>query len=315
METAVATALVTDDLVEQFRLDCIIRGLTDRTTNDYVYSMRMFEEWLADRGQGLMEVHRDEMAAYIHHLREERRNKFQTLKNRLAAISGFYEYLVYENRYDHNPVSAVRKRYMHRYKVQDRPAERKIITEREMAMLVNSITEPRDRAIVLLLAKTGIRRNELVSIDVDDIDWRNRSIRLKMTAKRSNRMVYFDEETYFTLMSYWKRRMNMEGVETSSFFVNNRNQRLQRCGVYNLVVQWATQVGLHDPDSKRNEDHFSPHCCRHWFTTQLRRAGMSREFIKELRGDVRREAIDIYDHIEPEELKREYLKRVPKLEV
>ena len=51
------------------------------------------------------------------------------------------------------------------------------------------------------------------------------------------------------------------------------------------------------------------------FTTELRRAGMSREFIKELRGDVRHEAIDIYDHIEPEELKREYLARIPKLGV
>jgi len=47
----------------------------------------------------------------------------------------------------------------------------------------------------------------------------------------------------------------------------------------------------------------------------MRRAGMDREFIKELRGDARREAIDIYDHIEHEELKKEYLKRVPQLGV
>ena len=42
---------------------------------------------------------------------------------------------------------------------------------------------------------------------------------------------------------------------------------------------------------------------------------MNREFIKELRGDARREAIDVYDHIVLEELRKECLKRVPQLGV
>jgi site-specific recombinase XerD len=45
----------------------------------------------------------------------------------------------------------------------------------------------------------------------------------------------------------------------------------------------------------------------------LRRAGMSREFIQELRGDVRRDAIDIYDHIDKKELKESYLAHIPQL--
>jgi len=315
METTIATAIEAEDLVEQFGVDCGIRNLAEWTTADYIYTLRRFEEWLVARGLSLMDVHRNEIRAYIQHLREERGNKLQTIKIRLAAISSFYEYLVYEELYDYNPVSAVRKRYIRQYKVEDRPAERKIITVGEMAMLVNSIAEPRDKALVLLLAKTGIRRSELARIDVDDVDWRNWSIKLKPTAKRSNRVVYFDDETYFTLMAHWKRRMNITGVETKALFLNARNQRLQRSGVYNVVVHWTTQVGVHDPESNRTEDRFTPHCFRHWFTTELRRAGMSREFIKELRGDVRREAIDIYDHIDPEELKREYLARIPKLGV
>jgi integrase/recombinase XerD len=45
------------------------------------------------------------------------------------------------------------------------------------------------------------------------------------------------------------------------------------------------------------------------------RNGMRREYVKELRGDVRREAIDIYHHIDGEDLRREYLAFVPKLGV
>ncbi len=84
-------------------------------------------------------------------------------------------------------------------------------------------------------------------------------------------------------------------------------------GAILLVEKVATQVGLHDPTSHRMEDHFSPHCCRHWFTAHLRRAGMPGEFIQELRGDVRKEAIDIYDHIDKKELRESYLAHIPQL--
>ena len=83
--------------------------------------------------------------------------------------------------------------------------------------------------------------------------------------------------------------------------------------MYTAVTKAAELVGLHNPTSDRTEDHFSPHCCRHWFTMHLRRAGMSREFIQELRGDVMREAIDIYDHIDLKELKESYLAHIPQL--
>jgi integrase/recombinase XerD len=53
--------------------------------------------------------------------------------------------------------------------------------------------------------------------------------------------------------------------------------------------------------------------CRPWFTTHLRSVGISREFIHELRGDARRKVIDIYDHIDLEELKEAYLANIPQL--
>ena len=70
-----------------------------------------------------------------------------------------------------------------------------------------------------------------------------------------------------------------------------------------MVEKHAKRVGLHDPQSKKLEDRFTPHCCRHWFVTHLLRTGMPRDFVKELRGDTRGEAIDIYDHIDKKELR------------
>ena len=105
--------------------------------------------------------------------------------------------------------------------------------------------------------------------------------------------------------------MNKKGLP--ALFLNAEGERLNRSGVYNLVTEAARRAGLHDPSSERLEDHFGPHCCRHWFCTHLFRNGMKREYIKELMGDSRKEAFDLYNHIDLKELKEAYLAAIPQL--
>jgi integrase/recombinase XerD len=63
-------------------------------------------------------------------------------------------------------------------------------------------------------------------------------------------------------------------------------------------------------DWKKDSRHI---VCRHWFVTHLHRAEMPRDFVKEMRGDTRAEAIDIYNHIDKKELKESYLAHIPQL--
>ena len=189
----------------------------------------------------------------------------------------------------------------------------KLVSVEDMAKLINSTIDIRDRAIITLLAKTGIRRRELISLDVSDIDFVEQSILLKPTAKRTNRLVFFDSEVSLMLKKWLRIREGRNEKQSTALFLNSEGDRLERTGVSYAVVEAAKQIGLHESNSSRLEDHFSPHCCRHWFTTHLRRAGMPREFIQELRGDVRREAIDIYDHIDKNELRESYMAHIPQL--
>jgi len=214
-------------------------------------------------------------------------------------------------------VPGVRKRYLRRYKeAQDADAEspRKLISVEEMSLLINSVLDTRDKTILALLAKTGVRRGELIAMDITDINWTNQSMTLKRKQfkKRSNRTVYFDDETA-RLLKRWLGQRTRLSPTTPSLFIGEHGERLKRNGIYSMVLKYAERVQLHDSSSDRSEDHFSPHCFRHWFTTHLRRAGMDREFIKALRGDRRREAIDIYDHIDQVELRRAYLAFIPQL--
>jgi len=304
-----------EQLLEMFCEDCRLRGMTEESIRRYRSSLRIFLKFLRREGTSIDRVDVQELRRFLQHIKFERGASHKTVENYFSAISAFYDYLVFEGLIRTNIILPFRRRYLKRYKNDYDDPERKLLTVEEMSRLVNSIMDPRDKAIAILLAKTGIRRGELLRIDVDDINWEDYSITLKPTPKRSNRTVFFDDECAIVLRRWLRVREKLKPKSKALFISYNTLGRLSRNGVYNAVVKYARRLGFHNPDSPRLEDHFGPHCFRHWFTTWLLRNGMSREYIKELRGDKRREAIDIYHHIDREELRRTYLACIPKLGV
>jgi len=303
-----------DRLIQDFVKDCQLRGMSPRSIPHYGYIPRVFKNYLEGQGVDFQTVDKDHLRGFIEYLRIEKGVAGKTVENYFAVLSTFYDYLTFEGLVSSNPVLPIRRRYLRRYK-DNSMQERQLISVEAMGQLINSEMDIRNKAIIALLAKTGIRRGELISLDVEDVDLVEMRIKLKPTAKRSNRMVFFDAETAFILRRWLKVREGRNKKGIPALFLNAMGDRLDRGGVLLLVGEAARRVGLHHPESERMEDRFSPHCCRHWFTTHLRRAGMRREFIQELRGDSRREAIDIYDHIDLKELKEAYLACIPQLGV
>jgi integrase/recombinase XerD len=284
--------------------------MTKITVLHYGYCLKNFLNYLA--GKDPVEVNKEVLRGFIEYLKAQGKSQ-KTVENYFSVLSTFYEFLTFEDHISANPILPVRKRYLRRYKDNNDGQARKLISVDDMARLINSTMDVRDKAVITLLAKTGVRRHELVELDVSDVDFIENKIRLKPTAKRTNRTVFIDDECSFILRRWIKVREGMNKKDIPALFINADGERLNRSGVYNLVVEAALRVGLHDSQSERLEDHFGPHCCRHWFCTHLFRNGMRREYIKELRGDSRKEAFDLYNHIDLKELKEAYLACIPQL--
>lgn len=300
-------------LLHQFIDDCRLRGLSEESLRSYRSSVQIFIEFLDRDEVNVLQVDVTSLKQFLSYLKDERRVRQKTVENYFTAISSFYTYLVFEDRIEVNPVTSFRQRYLVRYKKEQQPAQRQLLSVEEVGRLVNSIMDPRDRAIVVMLAKTGVRRGELLRIDVDDINWEEYSILLKSTPKRSNRRVFFDDECSIVLKRWLSIREKLNPTTQAIFVSYETANRLSRNGAYQAVVKYARNLGFHIPDSPKLEDHFGPHNFRHWFTTWLLRNGMPREYVKELRGDTRKEAIDIYHHIDREVLRRTYLACIPKI--
>lgn len=305
-------------LINDYLEDAGCMGLTDNTIENYESCLKIFSN-IVDKS--LLDVDIPDLKGFKIHL-EKCKNRYnekfspKTIIRYFSALQSFYEFLELEDYIEKNPMLKFRRRYLKDYKRKIRVngnSRRKLISVEEMGVLIDSIMDPRDKAVIAVLAKTGIRRKECCNIDVDDVDWVEQCIHLKPTAKRTNLDVFFDDECSRILKRWMVSRETRANKGTKALFLNERGGRLWRNAIYELVVKHATKVELHNPNSHKIQDRFTPHCTRHWFSTWLLRNGMKREYVKELRGDTRREAIDIYHHIDRKELRDSYLSCIPQL--
>lgn len=299
-------------IVRSFEEDCKARNMTPESIRRYISAVRILTTYCAEQGFDYLSLKDQDLLAFLKYLREERKNSSKTVMNVFNSLSTFYEFLVYSHIIERNPIPPIRKRFLRPYKKDGLRVEARILSVEEMAHLLSAVFSPRDRAMLMLLAKTGIRRNELITLDIDDADIVAGKITLKPTPKRSNRVVFFDGECSLILRKWLDIRKRIP-TETNALFINTVQHRVTREDVYSTVIEWARLAGYHDPRSKKRDKRFGPHCFRHWFTTHLIRNGMPRDYVKELRGDARREAIDIYNHIDMNELKKAYLSAIPQL--
>jgi integrase/recombinase XerD len=302
------------EVIEDFLVDCRTQGMQESTIDIYRLKMTIIDRFY---DKNLKELDNGDLKELLNYLQDERGIGNTTIAHYFKILSSFFNYLEYKELVDRNILPNFRRRYLkQRMKNQNTnvDSKRQIISVEQMRNLVNSIIDPRDRAIMVLLAKTGVRVSELGRIEMGDIDFHKRTITLKKNGKRSNLKVLFDVETE-NVLRRWINARNTMNYDGNALFISydmGERKPLSICGIRDAVTKYARRLGIHK-DRGRLEERFTPHCARHWFTTFLRKSGMPREYIKYLRGDSLNETMDIYNHIDFEELKESYDRCIPKL--
>ena len=294
-------------LLDDFKADCHLRNI-DGYGSYYCYASN-FCSFLEARGKDPCQVGKEDLKAYLQVIRD-RGLKISSQRKVFSSLSAFYAFIVDEDLMEANPIISFRRRYLRQYK--DNGSDpRQLISIDQAAMLINSVLHSRDKAFLTLLFKTGMRLGELCNLDIGDLDLQDMSLVVKPTAKRSNRQLFFDHETSRMLQAWLASRQYMN--RASPLFISTRKHRISPKEIEELTKKHAARVGLHNPASEKLADRFTPHCCRHWLVTHLLRAGMSRDHVKWIRGDAMRESIDIYYHIDAEDVRKSYMAYVPQL--
>lgn len=282
-----------------------LRGMS--SARDYVCYSKQFSEFLESRGSSLEGCSREDLAEYLRYMKEERKVKRATIKRAFTVLGLLYVWMEDQELIEKNPIPQFKRLYLGEYKEGSDSETRKSIPLDLVRLLVSIIMVSRDKAIAVLLFKTGIRIGELVSIDLADVNLSDGWLTLKNKNKRSNREIPLDDEAIMVIRDYLPTRTAWNKKNSPALFLSRRGDRLAAETIRKKFKQYAEAVGVHDSSSKRLEDHFTPQNCRHVFTTEAIDADMRRDIIKMIRGDVLGDAIDGYNHPTKKKLKDNYL--------
>ena len=167
----------------------------------------------------------------------------------------------------------------------------------------------RERALFELLYATGLRVSEAAGLDMDDVDFSERLVRVTGKGSRE-RIVPFGEAAADALRAYLPSRAalrhqaNDENEPGDPLFVNARGGRLTSRSMARLLKRRLRAAGL--------PEEISPHALRHTFATHLLQAGADLRAIQELLGHASLSTTQKYTHLDAARLREVYRNAHPK---
>ncbi len=281
----------------------IEKGLSLNTLEAYSRDLNRYSEFMENRSiKNIREITSDDVISYLGNLRKNGLTA-NSVNRTLAAVRGFYKYLLRENVMDENPVANIElaKIWMRLPDTLSKD-EMNLLLEQPDAKMPLGI---RDRAMLELMYATGIRVSELISLTVNSINWQVGYLLVVGKGSRE-RIVPVGKSAidYMTQYVNEGKLKLLKGKRTNFFFVNRSGNGLTRQGFWKIIKKYATKSGLHKK--------VHPHTFRHSFATHLLEGGADLRSVQVMLGHSDISTTQIYTHITRERLKEIHKKYHPR---
>ncbi len=209
---------------------------------------------------------------------------------KLSALKSFYKYLtVRTKQLTENPVADLEYPKL-------RKSLPKYLTLEQSAALLRAVSGPnekRDYAIVMLFLNCGIRRSELVGLNLTDVY----EDRIRVVGKgNKERFVYFGTPCRKAIDAYLPERNKKVLSDNRALFGSRDSNRLSVTAVHRLIKKYLLMAGL-------DATQFSAHKLRHTAATMMLSGGVDVKTVQEVLGHENLNTTQIYTHIENTELK------------
>lgn len=209
---------------------------------------------------------------------------------KLSAIKSFYKYLtVRTKQLADNPVADLE------YPKLRKSLPRYLTLEQSAALLkaVSGPNQKRDYAILMLFLNCGIRRSELVGLNITDVY----EDRIRVVGKgNKERVVYFGSSCRKAIDEYLVERNKKQLSDNRALFGSRDNNRISVSAVHRMIKKYLLMAGL-------DATNFSAHKLRHTAATMMLSGGVDIKTVQEVLGHENLNTTQIYTHIESTELK------------
>jgi integrase/recombinase XerD len=250
------------------------RNYSSETIRAYLFAVKDFAAYFGKRPDQLGQ---EQLHQYQLHLLNDRKLAAKTIVGRIAALRFFF-------------VKVLRRPYHQIDLVYPKRPERLpvILSEEEVALLIESASTSYHRVILMTLYGTGLRREELCRLKVTDVDSQRMVIHVRQGKGNRDRDVTLSPRLLEVLRAYWKWRKPKTYLFPSPY--RSRTERpIDSKTVWYAVREAARRAGI--------KKKVSPHLLRHSWATHLLERGTDLKTIQVLLGHFDLEATTIYLHL------------------
>lgn len=282
----------------------VARNAAPRTRRAYLTDVGQLAEWSSRHGLGPADVDHKRLRLFAGVLSERGASK-STVARKLASVRSFYRHLVDRGEIAATPADLVatpkRDQYLPR-----------VLKEDDVAALLDSIPastplELRDRAIFELAYATGLRAEELTTLDTGDADFDAEELRVHGKGGKE-RVVPIGEQAWRSLNAYLERGRPLLAREGQNgeraIFLSKSGRRLGTADLRRRLRAWVRRAGT-SPGT-------TPHTLRHSFATHLLEGGADLRTIQELLGHSTISTTQTYTRIESRRLRKVYARAHPR---
>lgn len=250
------------DAVEAFIGAKRVEGCSEKTL---VYYRKTIEAMISGIGKKPQQIMTEELRNYLTAYQQKRKSSRVTIDNIRRILTSFFSWLEDEDYIVKNPIRRI-------HKVKTAKIIKDTYTDETLEIMRDNCSEARDLAIIDLLASSGMRVGEMVTLNRDDINFTEREC-VVFGKGSKERLVYFDARTKIHLQNYLDSRTD----SNPALFVTLRSpyKRLQIGGVEMRLRELGRSLGI-------NKVH--PHKFRRTLATSAIDKGMPIEQVQQLLG-------------------------------
>ena len=285
--------------LDAYQADLSRRAVAVKTSRAYAIDTEQFAQWAGGHGLDPTSVDVRVLRRYVASL-SERGQAPATIARKLAALRGLFRSQIEFGVRDENPAEL-----LHSPKRTQRLP--RVLKAAEVSALLDRIpaTTPlalRDRAMFELAYASGLRAEELVSLDVESLDFDGECVRVEGKGGKT-RLVPTGEHALAALERYVVKGRPMLSVdETPALFVSKSGRRLGTSDVRRRLKAWSRLAAAREPALA--DAH--PHALRHSFATHLLEGGADLRAIQELLGHASISTTQVYTRVESRRLRAAY---------
>ena len=279
------------------------KGLSKLTLEAYHQDLKLFATWLNSENIRIKDASQISVLKYLA-FRVEHQSTARTNARLLSTLKQFYRYLVRTGQRQDNPTDLI-----------SAPKINKLLpgslSESEMENLlqapdIKTDYGMRDRCMLELMYASGLRVSELVSLEMNQLNYNLGLVRLTGKGNKE-RVIPVGEEALYWINKYVNQSrptLLREHMLTDAMFISSRGKGISRQAFWQHIKKYLTIAGI--------KTSYSPHSLRHAFATHLLNHGADLRTVQMLLGHSDISTTQIYTHIAQARLQQLHQKHHPR---